>query len=53
MISVVVPVYNAQKYLQECLDSLQNQTEKNFEIVLVDDGSSDISGEICDNFAKK
>lgn len=51
MISVVVPVYNTEKYLNECLESLNEQTDPVFEIVLVDDGSTDSSGGICDTFA--
>lgn len=53
MISVVVPVYNCEKYLKECLESLSAQTIKEFEIILVDDGSTDSSGCICDEFAQK
>lgn len=51
-ISIIVPVYNVQKYLRDCLDSLLNQTFKEYEIILIDDGSTDISGEICDEYAK-
>lgn len=51
-ISVIVPVYNVEKYLNRCVYSLINQTYKNLEIVLVDDGSSDSSSQICDEFAK-
>ncbi len=47
--SVIVPVYNAEKYIIECVSSVLNQTVKNFEIVLVDDGSTDSSGRICDS----
>ena len=53
LISVIVPVYNVEKYIRECLDSIVNQTYKNLQIILVDDGSSDNSGKICDEFAKK
>ena len=53
LISVVVPVYNVEDYLQECLDSLINQTYKNLEIILVDDGSTDKSKNICDAYAEK
>ncbi len=52
-ISVIVPVYNVEKYLSECVDSLINQTYNNLEIILVDDGSKDNSGKLCDVFAKK
>ena len=50
-ISVVVPIYNAGKYLQICLNSIINQTYQNFEAILVDDGSTDDSGLICDQLA--
>ncbi len=53
MISVVIPVYNVEKYLQECLDSVINQTYKNLQIIIVDDGSTDDSGIICDEYASK
>lgn len=52
LISVIVPVYNSEQYLDRCIKSIINQTYKNIEIILVDDGSSDSSGEICDEFAK-
>lgn len=47
-ISIIVPVYNVERYLQQCITSIQNQTYKNIEIILVDDGSLDNSGSICD-----
>lgn len=52
-VSIIVPVYNTEKYLRPCLDSIQAQTFKDFEAVLVDDGSTDKSGEICDEYAAK
>lgn len=53
LFSIVVPVYNVKKYIRKCLDSIVNQTFKDFEVVLVDDGSTDGSSEICDEYAKK
>lgn len=53
LISVIVPVYNVERYLKKCIRSIINQTYKNLEIILVDDGSSDNSGKICDEFAQK
>lgn len=52
-LSVVVPVYNVEKYLMQCVDSILNQTEAVYEIILVDDGSTDCSGKICDSYAEK
>ena len=51
-ISVVVPVYNVEQYLEKCVNSIINQTYKNLEIILVDDGATDNSGEMCDELAK-
>lgn len=53
MVSVIIPVYKVEKYIFECLDSVINQTYTNLEIILVDDGSPDRCGEICDEYAKK
>lgn len=53
MVSVIVPVYNSQKYLERCIDSICVQTFKDFELILIDDGSTDTSGAICDNYEKK
>lgn len=53
IISVIVPVYKAEKYLHRCVDSLLAQTFADFEIILVDDGSPDSSGAICDEYARK
>lgn len=53
VISVVIPVYNVEKYLCRCIDSILEQSYKNLEIILIDDGSSDNSPKICDQYAKK
>lgn len=53
LISVIVPIYNTEKYLVECVESIRKQTYSNIEIILVDDGSTDASIEICDEFAEK
>ena len=52
MISIVVPVYNTEKYLRQCIDSIIRQTCQDWELILVDDGSSDSSGSICDGYAE-
>lgn len=52
LISIIVPVYKVEKYVSKCIESLIHQTYKNIEIILVDDGSSDNSGIICDDFSK-
>lgn len=53
LISVIVTIYNIEEYIEECIDSIINQTYKNLEIILIDDGSTDNSGKKCDEFAKK
>lgn len=52
-ISVIVPVYNVERYLTECIESILNQTYRNLEVILIDDGSTDQSGKICDNYAEQ
>lgn len=51
-ISVIVPVYKSEDVLKRCVDSILSQTYKNLEVILVDDGSPDASGRICDNYAE-
>jgi len=53
LISVIVPVYKVEEYLKKCVESIQKQTYENLEILLIDDGSPDNSGKICDEYAKK
>lgn len=53
MISVIVPVYCVEQYLQKCIDSILNQTYRDFEVILIDDGSPDECGKICDSYANK
>ena len=53
MISIIIPVYNVSKYLDKCLQSVVSQTYSNIQIILVNDGSTDNSGEICERWKKK
>ena len=53
LISVIVPVYKVEPYLRQCLDSILNQTYTNLEVLLVDDGSPDRCGAICDEYAAR
>lgn len=52
LLSVIVPVYKVEPYLHRCIDSIRNQTYKNLQIILVDDGSPDNCGKICDEYAE-
>ena len=53
MVSVIVPVYNSEKYLTECIESIMAQHYSNIEVILIDDGSTDNSGRIIDNYAQR
>ena len=53
LISIIVPIYNAETYLGQCIESLINQTYENIEIILVNDGSNDNSLRICNDYTKK
>ncbi len=52
-VSIIIPVYNVEKYIKRCIDSVIEQTYSNIEILLIDDGSSDLSGKICNDYLKK
>lgn len=52
-VTIIVPVYNVEKYLTCCIGSILSQSFKDFELLLIDDGSSDLSGEICDDYVEK
>ena len=53
LVSVIIPVYNSKTYLRECIESATNQTYSNLEIILLNDGSTDDSGALCDSFAQE
>lgn len=53
LVSIIIPVYNVEEYIEKCIKSVQRQTYENIEILLIDDGSSDLSGSICDRFQEK
>ena len=52
-VSVIIPIYNDEKYLEQCLDSVIKQTYKNLEIILIDDGSTDRTPEICEQYRER
>lgn len=53
MLSVIVPVYNAEEYLRKCIDSILYQTYSDLELLLINDGSTDSSGAVCDEYARR
>lgn len=53
LVSIIIPVYNAEKYLRQCIDSIIKQSFDKFELILIDDGSKDKSGQICDEYAQR
>ena len=52
-VSIIVPIYNAEKYINRCVDSILNQEYTDYELLLVNDGSQDASGDICDDYASR
>ena len=52
-VSVIIPIYNSEKYLRRCLDSVLNQSVQDYEIILIDDGSTDGSLDICNEYAER
>jgi len=53
LVSVIVPVYNAEKYIEECIESILNQVYESIEVIMINDGSTDSSGQICEYYEKK
>lgn len=53
MVSIIVPIYNVEQYIPKCIESILAQTYRDFELILVDDGSPDNCGKICDEYAKQ
>ena len=53
MVSIIVPIYNVEQYISKCIESILAQTYRDFELILVDDGSTDMCGTICDEHAKQ
>ena len=53
LLSIVIPIYNAEAYLKKCIESAIHQTMENIEIILVDDGATDASPQICDEYARR
>ncbi|EPU52601.1 hypothetical protein SAG0301_00825 [Streptococcus agalactiae GB00003] len=53
LVSIVIPIYNSEAYLKECVQSVLQQTHSLIEVILINDGSTDNSGEICDNLSQK
>ena len=53
LVSVIIPIYNVEKYINKCLESVRRQTYKNIEVIMVNDGSTDSSGKIAEDFSHK